>query len=134
MKRTTVDNILKNFNTEDTLENEIIYNEDFMEESLKIISIQLDNEKEFIGRPGEYMSYCNDGFGFLSEIIHKVSGIPFPKYIDEKIIKPLQMNRTNCSYVKNNLDENCSTLLKMKNGSLIIILKIMFLLFVEPVH
>ena len=84
MKRTTIDNILQKFNAEDTLDNEIIYNNDFTEESLKVISTQLDNEKEFIGRPGEYMSYSNDGFGILSEIVHKVSGIPFPKYVEEK--------------------------------------------------
>ena len=115
MKRTTIDNILQKFNAEDTLDNEIIYNNDFTEESLKVISTQLDDEKEFIGRPGEYMSYSNDGFGILSEIVHKVSGIPFPKYVEEKIIKPLQMNRSNCSYVKNNLDENCSVLYTFKD-------------------
>ena len=115
MKRTTIDNILQKFNAEDTLDNEIIYNNDFTEESLKVISTQLDDEKEFIGRPGEYMSYSNDGFGILSEIVHKVSGIPFPKYVEEKIIKPLQMNRTNCSYVKNSLDKNCSVLYIFRN-------------------
>ena len=41
MKMTTMDNILQKFNTEDTLDNEIIYNNDFTEESLKVISTQL---------------------------------------------------------------------------------------------
>ena len=61
------------------------------------------------------MSYSNDGFAILAEIVHKVSGIHFPKYVEEKIIKPLQMNRTNCSYVKNSLDENCSVLYTFRN-------------------
>ena len=41
MKMTTIDNILQKFNAEDTLDNEIIYNNDFTEESLKVISTQL---------------------------------------------------------------------------------------------
>ena len=112
----TLDKILQKFNAEDTLENEIIFNNEFTEESLKTISIQLDNETEFIGRPGEYFSYCNDGYGILSEIIHKISGIPFATYVEENILKPLKMNRTNCSYVKNPLDKNCSTLYTLKEG------------------
>ena len=112
----TLDKILQKFKAEDTLENEIIFNNDFTEESLKTISIQLDNETEFIGRPGEYFSYCNDGYGILSEIIHKISGIPFATYVEENILKPLKMNRTNCSYVKNPLDKNCSTLYTLKEG------------------
>ena len=112
----TLGKILQKFNAEDTLENEIIFNNEFTEESLKTISIQLDNETEFIGRPGEYFSYCNDGYGILSEIIHKISGIPFATYVEENILKPLKMNRTNCSYVKNPLDKNCSTLYTLKEG------------------
>jgi CubicO group peptidase (beta-lactamase class C family) len=114
LKRTTIDNILQKFNIEDNLENEIIYNNDFAEESLKEIIEQINNETEFIGRPGEYFSYCNDGYGILSEIVHKISGMPFAKYVEEKIIKPLNMNRTNCSFVRNPLDENCSTLYTLK--------------------
>ena len=115
MKRTTVDDILQKINVEESLEKELIFNDEFTEESLKKISTELDNEKEFIGKPGEYFSYCNDGFGILSEIIHKISGIHFAKYIEEKILKPLEMNRTNCSYIKNSLDENCSILYTFKN-------------------
>ena len=89
MKRTTIENVNKNFPTEDTLENEIIYNNKFSEESLKIICEQLNKENEFIGRPGEYISYSNDGYSILSEIIHKITGIPFAKYVEENIIKPL---------------------------------------------
>ena len=114
MKRITIDNILQKSNAEDNLENEIIYNNDFAEESLKTISEQLNSEIDFIGRPGEYFSYCNDGYGLLSEIVHKISGTSFAKYIEEKTIKPLNMNRTNCSYIRNPLDENCSTLYTLK--------------------
>lgn len=110
MKRFTVDDIIQKLKVEDTLEKDLIYNEEFIEESLKTVSYELDKETQFIGRPGEYFSYCNDGYGILSEIIHKITGIPFAKYIEEKILTPLNMNRTNCSYIKNISDENCSML------------------------
>jgi len=115
MKRITVDDFLQKIKVEDTLENELIYNDEFAEESLKYISNELDNETEFIGRPGEYFSYCNDGYGILSEIVHKISGIPFAKYVEEKILMPLKMNRSNSSFIKNSLDENCSTLYTLKD-------------------
>ena len=115
MKRTTIEDVIKNFPTEDTLENEIIYNNNFSEESLKIICEQLNKENEFIGRPGEYISYFNDGYGILSEIVRKITGIPFAKYVEDNIIKPLNMNRTNLSYIKNISDENCATLYTIKD-------------------
>ena len=105
MKRTTIENIIKIFPAEDTLENEIIYNNEFSEESLKIICEQLNKETEFIGRPGEYISYFNDGYGILSEIIHKITDIPFAKYVENNILKPLNMDRTNLSYIKNYYDD-----------------------------
>ena len=115
IKRITVDDIIQKCKFEDSLDNELIYNNYFVDEGLKAVSNELDKETEFIGRPGEYFSYCNDGYGILSEIVHIISGIPFAKYIEEKILNPLKMNRTNCSYIRNTLDENCSTLYTLKN-------------------
>ena len=115
MKRTTIENVIKIFPAEDTLENEIIYNNEFSEESLKIICEQLNKETEFIGRPGEYISYFNDGYGILSEIVHKITDIPFAKYVENNILKPLNMDRTNLSYIKNCFDDNCSTLYSIKD-------------------
>ena len=54
MKRITIEDILQKIKVEDTLENELIYNDEFAEESLKYIANELDDETEFIGRPGEY--------------------------------------------------------------------------------
>ena len=115
MKRITFDDIIQKNKFEDSLEDEFIYNNDFVKEGLKAVSNELDKETQFIGRPGEYFSYCNDGYGILSEIIHIISGIPFAKYIEEKIFNPLKMDRTNCSYIRNTLEENCSTLYTFKN-------------------
>src|SRR5215510_4837757 len=45
-------------------------------------------------QPGEKWEYCNVGYFSLAEIIHKVSGKPWPDYLNEVLFKPLEMNAT----------------------------------------
>ena len=45
-------------------------------------------------QPGDKFSYSNGGYVLLSLIVEKVSGIPFHKYMDTNIFKPLGMNNT----------------------------------------
>lgn len=49
---------------------------------------------EMLGSPGEYMSYCNDGYGVLSYVVDNASGITLELYLKEKVFAPLGMNRT----------------------------------------
>ena len=56
IKRITVDDIIQKCKFEDSLDNELIYNNYFVDEGLKAVSNELDKETEFIGRPGEYFS------------------------------------------------------------------------------
>jgi CubicO group peptidase (beta-lactamase class C family) len=44
--------------------------------------------------PGEKWEYCNLGYFSLAEIIRKVSGKPWPDYLNDAIFKPLEMNAT----------------------------------------
>lgn len=48
--------------------------------------------------PGQKHQYSNLGYFVLAEIIHKLSGQPWPDYISEKVFKPSGMNTT---YVTN---------------------------------
>nr|WP_026682728.1 serine hydrolase domain-containing protein [Priestia megaterium] len=50
-----------------------------------------------LGKPGEYLSYCNDLYLLLGAIIEKVTGRLFRKYMIEEIIAPLEMHRTTYS-------------------------------------
>ncbi|MYL57358.1 serine hydrolase [Virgibacillus halodenitrificans] len=50
-----------------------------------------------LGKPGEYLSYCNDLYLLLGAIIEKVTGRLFRKYMIEEIIVPLKMHRTTYS-------------------------------------
>ena len=45
-------------------------------------------------KPGSKHEYSNTGYVFLSSIIQKVSGQSYHSFIDENILKPLNMDRT----------------------------------------
>jgi D-alanyl-D-alanine carboxypeptidase len=44
--------------------------------------------------PGEKYEYCNVGYFTLAEIISRVSGKPWPEYLNERVFAPLGMNAT----------------------------------------
>jgi CubicO group peptidase (beta-lactamase class C family) len=45
-------------------------------------------------QPGKRFSYCNTNFVLLAMIVEKVTGMPFPQYMQQKYFGPLQMNHT----------------------------------------
>ena len=45
--------------------------------------------------PGEHVSYSNYGASLAGYIVERVSGLSWADYVDENILKPLQMNSTN---------------------------------------
>lgn len=48
-----------------------------------------------LGRPGEILSYCNDGFAALSEVIRLHGGYPtYAEYVAAEILRPLGMDRS----------------------------------------
>ena len=48
----------------------------------------------FSNAPGVTYEYSNYGFAILGRIIANVSGMPYPRYIDERVLKPLGMTVT----------------------------------------
>jgi CubicO group peptidase (beta-lactamase class C family) len=48
----------------------------------------------FSTAPGMAYEYSNYGFAILGRIIANVSGMPYPRYIDERVLKPLGMTVT----------------------------------------
>ena len=63
------------------------------------------------------MSYCNDGYGLLSEIVRRVGGeASFADYVKKNILDPLEMERSGCDYLRPRLDENSAVLYKKENG------------------
>ena len=65
LPRIVVDKTAKEMGIEDTLSDELIYRDDFADEGVRLVASRLDAQTRFTGRPGERLSYCNDGFGLL---------------------------------------------------------------------
>lgn len=63
---------------------------------------------------GKRFSYCNTNFVLLASIIEKVTGSPFPVYMQQKFFQPLQMNHT---YVCTMQEIDCSVKSYNYNGS-----------------
>lgn len=49
---------------------------------------------ELLGPPGTRFSYSNDSFALLGAVVEHVSGIPFARYLKERILGPAGMTRT----------------------------------------
>ncbi|WP_223592493.1 serine hydrolase domain-containing protein [Neobacillus bataviensis] len=62
-----------------------------------------------LGKPGEYLSYCNDSFLLLGAIIERVTGRLFRRFITEELLYPLRMNRTTFSLEELHKFEDVST-------------------------
>lgn len=77
----------------------------------------LTQKEGLIGYPGEFFSYCNDGYGLLSEIIRKLGPEPsYAAYLEQHILRPLGMERSFCDFVRAARDENVVTLYKAVEG------------------
>ena len=90
---------------------------------VKLVAEQLDEQVMGIGlsgAPGTYMSYCNDVFGLLGEMVRRVSGEKsFSDYVKKHILNPLGMERSGCEYLRPRLDENSSVLYQVTGGNLV---------------
>ena len=49
---------------------------------------------ENVLEPGRRFHYSNLGFALLGEVVRRVSGQPYEDYVDERILRPLGMERT----------------------------------------
>ena len=66
---------------------------------------------ERIGEPGEYMSYCNDGYGLLAEVIHRASGADsYAACVRREVLEPLGMARSSCEFLRPSQDANVAKL------------------------
>lgn len=94
----------------------------FAAEGTAMVAAGLDAQTAghgLIGEPGTYMSYCNDGFGLLSEIVHRMGGEPsFAAYVKKHILEPLGMERSGADYIRPFKDANAAVLYEMRNGKM----------------
>lgn len=115
--RTTVAEATEGTDFADSLDDELAYSTAFAERGVELVARRLDSESEFTGLPGERYSYCNDGYGLLSDIVRTHGPYTsYGEYVENEICKPLGMTRTNISFIRNSLDENASILWRKRDG------------------
>ncbi|GAA0321825.1 serine hydrolase [Bacillus carboniphilus] len=56
-----------------------------------------NEDYELLGKPSQYFSYCNDTFLLLGEIIERLTGRLYRRFVTETILNPLQMYRSTLS-------------------------------------
>lgn len=69
--------------------------------------------------PGEWLSYSNDAFVLLGEIVTRVSGTPFETWVETHIAGALGMDRTTFDLQTVLADENTTTLYAVKDGNVV---------------
>ncbi len=55
---------------------------------------------EIAAEPGEEFFYFNSGYALLGQIIEEVSGKTYPKFVEEVVFKPLEMDRSRFEYTE----------------------------------
>ena len=117
LRRTCVYDVAEKLGLNEEKDGDFATNLRLIEEGAKIVASQMDNITEHIGLPGEKMSYCNDGFGLLSDVVRMAGGEKtYSDYVRKNILEPLYMERTMCDFIKPALDENSSMLYKVEKG------------------
>ena len=115
--RTVINDIANEMGLSEKEEGDFVFSEKIAEYGCKKVAEQMDSQTEFIGLPDEIMSYCNDGFGILSDIIRRVgSENSFAEYVNKNILLPLGMTRSCVDYILPQNDPNSSLLYTTKNG------------------
>lgn len=67
------------------------------------VLINRKNVLENIGTPDKHFSYCNTNYALLALLIEKISGKPYPQFVQENIFGPLKMQH---SFVYTPADSN----------------------------
>ncbi len=98
---------------------ELTCNTQLAQHAGRLVADRMNSRTDFIGRPAEYMSYSNDGYALLSEIIRIHGGCgSYTEYVTENILKPLGMERSGCDFIAPLNDENTAVLYKNENDKL----------------
>ena len=134
--RTTVREVMGEVPASCEAAEDLTYSEEMALKGTRIVAAQLNaqtGEHGLIGKPGLYMSYCNDGFGLLSEIVRRVSGeASFADYVRKNILEPLGMSRSGADYVRPSVDPDAVTLYKHVDGGRISLMDYYDRAFVLP--
>lgn len=68
-----------------------------------VLSILTKDKPNINFQPGKRFSYCNTNYILLAMIIEKITGKPYPEYMQQKFFGPLQMKNTHVFTLKDTL-------------------------------
>jgi len=54
----------------------------------------VQNQDELQNKPGDEFNYNNTGFSLMSEVVHRVTDVPFPEWMENNVFLPLGMDDT----------------------------------------
>ena len=98
LPRILVGNVAESLGLSEDKDGDFAYNEAVAVEGAKLVAKRLDDQtmdQGLNGWPGENFSYCNDGFGLLSEVIRRVGEEDsFAEYLTNHVLRPLGMERS----------------------------------------
>ena len=110
-KRILAKDVAEEIGILDSVDSDIAYNEELAKEGIKRIAERLDSRAKLIGKSGELMSYSNDSYGIISDIVRTCGGYKtIAEYLNNEVIMPLGMARTSMEFEAPAKDENCTQL------------------------
>lgn len=119
MKRILVEHVARDLGIWNDGRDELTFNESLALEGTRRVAGRLGNCARLIGKPGERLSYFNDGYGLLSEIIRRRGGeTSYAGFVKKNILDPLGMTRTSAEYIAPLRDANACALYKRVGGEL----------------
>ncbi len=59
-----------------------------------VITFMRDANEWAVSKPGERFFYLNEGYVLLGYIVSKLSGLTYEEYVQQRILRPLRMDRT----------------------------------------
>ncbi|EJV87820.1 serine hydrolase domain-containing protein [Bacillus cereus] len=86
-----------------------IFSEKLLDKPVPLYNTIKNKMPPLVRPSGEVVQYSNYGYALIGLIVEQVSGIPFDKYVEDNIFKPLNMNNTSYSL-------SSSILSKMSKG------------------
>lgn len=118
LKRILIKEVAEEIGIDDSKE-DYAYNEALAIEGVKRVAERMDSQKKHTGLPGEYLSYSNDGYALLSDIIRRYGGEKsYAEYLNKHILNPLGMGRSSCEFKTPAADENTASLYFHEKGAL----------------
>ncbi len=115
LHRTTIGEVAGEYGL--SLQEDPAYSVELAEKGAETVIRRMNAFTEFIGEPGEYCSYCNDGYGLLSEIIRRHGECrTYPEYLNRHVLEPLGMTRSTCEFLAPAEDPDAAVLCRTVNG------------------